>query len=145
LLKKLEVRRFREGKKKPRGKKVPAVQSYTKELETTNKEYSKEEASQENSEDDEDDVEEQSENNDLGEDNSNEEFGYVELLPDLDGPCGGEVASRSEMDSGSGVESSSGVASGCRVAGSSGVASCQMVSYEVESKSNLNISIKDNG
>jgi hypothetical protein len=33
LLKKLEIRRIGNGKKKPRGKKVPASQSYTAEVE----------------------------------------------------------------------------------------------------------------
>jgi hypothetical protein len=137
LLKKLEVRRFGDGKKKPRGKKVPAGQSYTKDLETTDEEDSEEEGSQETSEEEEDDVEEQSENSDVGVGNSNEEFEYEELLPDLDEPSGSGMASShgadssNRADNGSGVTSGSGVASLSGVASSSGVASCRMASYVV--------------
>jgi hypothetical protein len=95
-------------------------------------------------------VEEQSENGDMGVDNSNEEFGHEELLPDLDEPSGSGMASGCGADSGRGVDNGSGVASGSRVASGnsevasgsgvtsdsrvasgSGVASCRMASYVV--------------
>jgi hypothetical protein len=89
LLKKLEVRRFGEGgKKKPRGKKIPAGQSYTEEPEESSKEESsKDESSEEESEEEdsenEDDVREDSspardrDNDGQLEDEENED------LPDL--------------------------------------------------------------
>ncbi len=74
LLKKLEICRFGDQKKKPRGKKVPAGQSYTAELE---------ESSEEEEQDDPISEEEEEENDD-------NEIEQQELdeeeLPDLDRP-----------------------------------------------------------
>jgi hypothetical protein len=73
LLKKLEVRRFGEGKKKPRGQKVPAGQSYTKDKDDENSQDSTSEEEEE--EEIEITTEKEEEEN---EDSPNEE------LPDLD-------------------------------------------------------------
>jgi hypothetical protein len=61
LLKKLEIRRFGDGKKKqPRGKKVPAGQSYTAEVEESSEEEQQDDpVSEEEDEEDEENIEQQ--------------------------------------------------------------------------------------
>lgn len=83
LLKKLEIRRFGDGKKKPRGKKVPAGQSYTTNVEEE--------------EVDSDEVDEVSEEEELEESNEAEEDNQdqdVEQLPELPEPTPGPSRSR---------------------------------------------------
>jgi hypothetical protein len=85
LLKKLETRRFGDGKKKPRGQKVPAGQSYTKDAEDTSQEDSSSEEEVEASTDEEEETSDKEEEESDGQD---------EELPDLDGPkraCGSHV------------------------------------------------------
>lgn len=78
LLKKLEVRRFGEAtKKKPRGQKVPAGQSYTKDVVQEDSEIESEEDSEED-EPDEPEAEEEQED---------------ETLPDLDTPGSSRMGS----------------------------------------------------
>jgi hypothetical protein len=72
LLQRLEVRRFGDGKKKPRGKKVPAGQSYTAEIEDSSEENDL------GSEEEEDDP--------VSEEEQAEDEEEQEELPDLDRP-----------------------------------------------------------
>jgi hypothetical protein len=79
LLQRLEVRRFGDGKKKPRGKKVPAGQSYTAEIEDSSEEN---DLGSEEEEDDPVSEEEQAED----EEEQAEDEEEQEELPDLDRP-----------------------------------------------------------
>jgi hypothetical protein len=86
LLKKLEVRRFGDGKRKPRGQKVPAGQSYTKDKED-------EETSEEDSPSEEEDTPSTDEEQETSDKEEEPEDGN-EDLPDLEGPrraCGSHV------------------------------------------------------
>jgi hypothetical protein len=87
LLKKLEIRRFGDGqKKRPRGKKIPAGESYSKQDEeeddVSEQEDEEEEAGNEEVEADEEEVEEADSES---ENSVDEEEGDAEELPDLEG------------------------------------------------------------
>jgi hypothetical protein len=98
LLKKLEVRRFGEAsKKKPRGKKTPAGQSYTAEEDSEEEEEEEDDDEVEEDEEDEEEADDVEEQEQEGVDVEDVEEEGADELPDLDVP-GPSTSSKSSSN-----------------------------------------------